>query len=327
MDENVNPSQDGHGTADPSTSLDNPENWNFSDPDDDQDNQDVAADEAEGETDEATDEDGQESENSDDDQEEGQDGDDADEDAAEIDETKLSGVTVTLSDGSQVDFPELKDGYLRRKDYQRKTQELANQRKKVGESESRLSATAEAFADFLAKQIPEPPDPQLMFTDPTRHYQMMQAHQIALNQVNTVLELGAKAKEVGGEISREDQIEALKAEDEKLVEMFPHAAKPDGRKKLFEQAKEGGLSLGYSAEELDAISDHRAVALAYYASIGLKAVEARKKAKAKVADAPPVTPAKRQKGSGEYRARRNAEAMKRLEQTGSIQDALAIDFD
>jgi len=56
----------------------------------------------------------------------------------------------------------------------------------------------------------------------------------------------------------------------------------------------------------------------------MEAEKAKAKATVKVAKAPPMTPNKRPL---EGKARSNQDAMKRLRQTGSIHDAMAIDFD
>lgn len=329
MDDNANSGFPVSGTSDPSTSLDNPDNWNFVDPEDEeiQANPQTSEEGTEGETDET--EDGQEADDdTSQDDEETEDEDAAsDDDAAEIDESKLSNVEVTLQDGSKHTLEELKTGFMMRRDYQTKTSELAVQRKRNEELQTRLSATADAFAEFLSKQIPDPPDQTLAFTDPGKFVQQKAVYEAAMAQIGAVLEMGGKAKEVGTAISEEQRVEALRAEDAKLRQSFPQTANPDGRKKFFDQAFAGAQALGISPDELNAITDHRAYGLAYYARIGMQAEAARKKAKAKVADVPPVQPAKRQKGSAETVARKNRDAMKRLAKSGSIHDAMMIDFE
>jgi hypothetical protein len=65
--------------------------------------------------------------------------------------------------------------------------------------------------------------------------------------------------------------------------------------------------------------------LAHYAKLGMAAEKAAAKAKTKVANVPPMVTNKRQPGNGKARA--NQDAMKRLDQTGSIEAAMAVDFD
>lgn len=102
--------------------------------------------------------------------EEPDDGDDADADgdddgeqpeAVEVDPE----TTYTLSDGTQVQGSELRDGYLRQADYTRKTQQLAAQRKKVEQREQQvtewLNGVKERPADAVlevAQQSEQPLD-------------------------------------------------------------------------------------------------------------------------------------------------------------------------
>ena len=76
------------------------------------------------------------------------------------------------------------------------------------------------------------------------------------------------------------------------------------------------------------MTDHRLFALAHYAKIGMEAQKAKATAAKKVASVPPVSPPKKAALSGDAQvARKNIEAMRRLSRTGSIADAMAVDFD
>jgi len=314
----------GTGTATPSdSSLDNPANWNFADPDDDQDTPETqtAESESDDEPAEAAESD-QEAEESDGEQPEAKEGDEPTEKAPGDD------VKVSLPGGEEVTLAELRNGYLRQSDYTRKTTQVAEQRRSLEDQSERLTRTATALAAFIEKQIPPPPDPQLMFSDHAAHYQQMQMHNAAMAQVRELLEMANAPKEVSKAINQESERERLTAENAKLAERFPETTKPDTRAKFFEVATGAARELGFSESELANVTDHRLFALAHYAKIGMEAQKAKATAAKKVASAPPVSPPKKAALSGDAQvARKNIEAMRRLSRTGSIADAMAVDFD
>lgn len=235
-------------------------------------------------------------------------------------------VTVTVN-GEKVPLSDLKAGYLRQADYSRKTQEVANSRRALEDMTGRVTKTVDAIASFLAKQIPDAPDPSLAMTSPGEYVQKKALHDAAVQQINTVLAQAGNVKAVAEEMTQQQRSDLIAAENAKLSERFPATVTQEGRKAFFDKAASAARDLGYSAEEIAAATDHRLFALAHYAQLGLAAEKAKTVAKAKVEGKPPVAPPKRQKGSEGERTRRNQEAMKRLARTGSIEDALLVDWD
>ncbi len=236
-------------------------------------------------------------------------------------------VTVTIN-GEQVALSDLKAGYMRQADYSRKTQEVANTRRNLEAMSARVETTVNAIADFLVKQIPEAPDPQLAMTNPGEFVQRKAMHEAAVQQVNALLSQAGEVKDVANKLTDEQRKDLLMQENAKLAEAFPQTATDEGRQEFFSTASTAAKELGYSDEEIQAVADSRMFALAHYAAIGMKAEKARDKAKAKVVNAPPVAPQKqRQQGGKQAAARKNKEAMKRLARSGSIHDAMQIDWD
>lgn len=307
----------------PSLSLDDAANLDFGDPetdteevaDDTQSNDEPveAADEADQETEEPADE-----EPSDDDVEQGDD----DPDAAEISDDIL----VPMADGKPLPLKEIKAGYLRQADYSRKTQELGNKRTALEALSNRVTASVEAVAEFLQSSIPKAPDPALALTNPGQHYREKALHDQAMAQVAALIEKANAPKDVLNTLTTEQRTEVLKTENAKLIEAFPTTTTPEGRKKFFEGTTSAARELGFTDEELAGTTDHRLFKLAHYARIGLAAEAAKAKATKKVANVPPVAPNKRQPGAQANVVRRNQDAMKRLTKSGSIHDAMDIDF-
>lgn len=312
-------------SVEPSTDLNNPENLNFLDSDDEeQNNQAEGTPGIESETDEAV-EDGQES----DDTDEQQTDDDPDAEGDEPDAEEPSDtVVVTLKGGEQVPLEELKLGYMRDRDYRHKTQETANKSKSLEDMTTRVVRTVDAIAAHLAGMLPEEPQPTLAIQNPNEYTRQKAIYDSAMAQVNAIIRLANEPKEVAGKLTKEQEDNLVALNDEKLAEAFPQTRKsPEERKKFFEQTFQTARDLGFTDEELKGQIDHRYFKLAYYARLGLQAEQAKGKALAKVAQAPPAVVVGKAKGAAAQQARANQDAMKKLSKTGSIKDAMSIDFD
>lgn len=287
--------------------TDTPETWDYHDPDDDQDT--VADQPTEGTDDEAGEAEGQETE--------------GEEPKASL-EASLDAV-VTLADGTKTTVADLHKGYLRQSDYTRKAQEVANERQALKSDVQRLEGITQAFIDHLAAAIPAEPSAALAMRDPATYTAQKAQYDAAMAQVLKLIELGQQPKAVGESLSKADTERMLGEENDKLTNLFPKTATREGRQKFFEDVQSVAGELGYSTDELRGVTDHRLFALAHWAKVGMDAAKAREKAQAKVEKAPPATP--RKPGQGAATANRNAEAMRKLGRSGSIKDALAIDWD
>jgi len=319
--ENATPSE-------PDTSND----WDYYDPDEDQDTADTPK---KPET-ESEDDNGQEAESAEDD-DEGTDDQDTDEDTDENsdedddpDETESKAINddvkITIEGYGELPLSEVKKGYLRQADYSRKTLETAEKAKTINAQAERVTRTVDAFASFLADQIPPEPPHTLAMTDHQAYVTQKAMHDAAMQQVNALLQMGAEPKAVVDSMSAEERQAKLLEENEKLIAAFPETSVPEKRQKFFQTAIDAAQAVGFSEAESKGHTDHRIYALAYWAKKGMAAEEARKAAKAKVASAPPAAPSKRQKGT-DANAKGNREAMRRLSKTGSIEDALLVDWD
>ena len=232
---------------------------------------------------------------------------------------------LELPDGTKLERDEVVKGYLRQSDYTRKTTEVAQRQKALEAESTRINGITEAVIDRLAQLIPAAPDSRLAYSDPNAYTRQKAAHDAAVSELQQIIQIGSQAKEAVGAVSQVDQQRVAAEENQKLVERFPETATPKGREAFFKQTAEAAQSVGFSIEELRGVTDHRMFALAHLASMGMKAQEAQGKAREKAAKAPPATPNKPSaKRNG---AARNREAMSRLSKTGSIQDALRVDWE
>ena len=313
MTDETNTSPEGGTDNVTPSDSDTPESWDYFDPDEDT--------EEEPNADEGTDDEAAEA-----DSEEGtEEADDQTDDEAAEDTADEPPRTVKMDDGEEVTIDDLKKGYLRQSDYTRKAQDVANERNTLKANLTRMERTQAAFVDYLTNMIPTPPEPSLAMSDPNRYTALKVQHDVALAKVQELIELGGNFKGQAQEISQEDQRKALAQEDAKLVQALPETATSEGREKFFNKISKVGQDFGFAPDELRWISDHRMFVVLDMARKGMEAEQAKSKVRAKAEKAPPATP--RKPGQANTKARRNADAMRRLSQSGSIKDALKVDFD
>jgi hypothetical protein len=308
--------------AEPSDGLDNsPETWDYADPDEEQDNPETkpAETDSNSETDEA--QQGQEAEEPDAEKTETEEK--TEKATAEPDDS----IVIAMPGGEKLELKELKSGYMRDRDYRHKTTDLANKRRELEALSTRVTQSANAISEVLMSQVPAAPDPSLALSDPVRYVQEKAQHEGAMAFVNSIVEKATSAKDVGNTLTQEQQAEVTKAEIAKLTEAFPEITKPEGQKKFFDATLSAAREIGFSDQELGAITDHRYFKVLHYAKLGMEAEAAKAKAAQKVVNVPPVAAQRRQAGPNAARARANQDAMKRLAQSGSIHDAMAVDFD
>lgn len=256
---------------------------------------------------------------------EGEATDDGTEEPAEPEEAEPEApAQISLPDGTQVTLDEAVKGYLRQADYTRKAQEVSQKRQALEADLQIVSGITEAFIDHLTKMVPPSPDPAMALRDPTGYVRAKATYDAAMAQVQQLIEIGKKPKEIGDKLSVADKQSLVAQENALLAERFPVVATPQGRQKFFESAATAAQELGFSMDELSGVTDHRMFALAHWANEGLKAAKARETAKAKVANVPPSTP---RKPGQPAQANRNTDAMRKLARSGSIRDAVKVDWE
>lgn len=231
---------------------------------------------------------------------------------------------IVLPDGTQVPLEEVTRGYLRQADYTRKVTEVATQRKALEADLQLVEGITQTFIDHLTKMVPAMPDPAMALRDPNGYVRAKAQYDAAMAQVQQLIEIGKQPKQIGEKLSQADMQAQIAAENAALAEKIPTVATPEGRRKFMESAAEAAQSAGFSMDDLQGVTDHRLFVLAHWANEGLKAAKARETAKAKVANVPPAAP---RKPGQPAQANRNADAMRKLARSGSIRDALKVDWD
>ena len=241
--------------------------------------------------------------------------------------TQAEDMIVTLKGGEQVPLEELKLGYMRERDYRHRIQDLTTQGLALESMSSRVAATASAIAELLAGQIPDEPPEELRLNDPQAYQRQWTVHMAGLEQLARVMALADERTGIAAELQSAAAEERLAAENAKLLEAFPQTGHDEGRHAFFTDAFETARELGFYDEEVREVVDHRVFKLAHYARLGLNAERARAKALQKVSAAPIPAPLMKAKTQGQQQRRESRDAMRRLTQSGSIRDAMAVNFE
>lgn len=233
----------------------------------------------------------------------------------------------TLPSGEKVSTKELISGYMKEKDYRLKSQIVAHKGKELDALTARVTHTVDALANYLASQLPDEPTQALAVQNPSEYVRQKAIYDAALGQIQMILNAGAEPKQIADALSEEATESKLAEENAALIAAFPELTKPEARDKFFSDAFRAGEELGFTQQEMAGFTDHRYLKVMHWALKGMQAEKARSKAMAKVENAPPITPATKAKSPAAAQARKNQDAMKRLAKTGSIKDALLVDFD
>jgi len=163
---------------------------------------------------------------------------------------------------------ELQSGYMRQSDYTRKTQQVAEGRKQADAELQALAAERQSYADQLAAveaalQQSEPSQEfwdNLNAEDPLEYVRQREAYRDrkeAMAQVQTEKE--RVHQEQMATLQAQAQ-ERLKQEGQKLLQAIPEWRDPDiAQKEKTAVYTYAQRHLGYTADELQAAGDHRAI--------------------------------------------------------------------
>jgi len=239
---------------------------------------------------------------------------------------------VTLPDGTQSTVKELVNGNLRERDYRMKTAEVGEARRSVIARSNQVEGVFNALVDHLAQHLPDEPDRSLLFSSDQNvvasYHQAKAMHEAAMEQLATITQMKAQATQAKEQGAAEQHAEKLKAENAALIAYMPELGDPKKRDDFNARARAAARHLGFQDAELNSATDSRMYLMAHFAYKGLEAESRAKNASKKVQNVPPANHVERraQKPS-EQKYRRQKERVARLVKSGSLKDALLVDFD
>ena len=279
--------------------------------------------------------------------EEEEEADEAEEESEETDEEAEEELlyAVKVDGGEQeVTLDELMKGYSRQSDYTKKTQELAEGRKAIGQLysqyNSEIGALQQERQQYVAalsqvvqhslsglEQYNNIDWETLKQEDPIEYFskrdelQQRQA-QLAANQQQ--MEQAQYQQNAQAQAQRDErQGKFANYHMAQLEEKLPEWKDPDQKTKIWNEAREFALSQGYAENEFDSLLDHR------HLLILLKAkkyddLQGNDISSKKVKNKPKVVRAGSPRGKQDSDKSKRTVKMKRLRNTGHVDDAASI---
>lgn len=250
--------------------------------------------------------------------------------APEGEETEEPRYAVKV-DGKTEEVPlsELLSGYSRFEDYHRKTTKLAEERRAFEAEAQAVRAERETYATLLSQleqqlsQAGEPDWDKLYQEDPIEYVRQRQLHEERERKREAARAEQARLTEAK-QREQHERLQALLVEEkQKLLAALPKWADPEVARQEREAIKGYAMrALGFSAEELDAIVDHRAVLTLHKAMAYDRLQASRAQLKQKRAPAPERTV--KPGSAGAVSPPPDQAARQRLRKTGSVRDAAAV---
>lgn len=261
----------------------------------------------------------------------------ASEDAEEVEEkdappaprlikVKLDGIEQELPE------PEVASGYLRQADYTKKTQALAEERRRFeAEEVARVREERQAYADRLAalqealetlapSQEPDWTEASKTLT-PEEFTQRFTAWKANRERIAKVEAEQARVRALHEEETAKERSKRLAVELERLHTAIPELKDPEKGKVLRQDLVDYATSIGYADDEVHSVEDHRALVLLHKARLWDESQKRRPKVEEKVDRA---LEALKPSGTKPAPKAKVADGLKsRLIQSGSVEDAAA----
>ena len=259
----------------------------------------------------------------------------------EIEETALYTVRVNGED-VEVTEDELVRGYSRQSDYTKKTQELAEYRKQLDGGAQYLQnevaqtqAARQEYVNAMSQAIESNYSIATQFENTDWERLKVEDREEYLTKRDEYREVQDKIRDLQGKQhhayehqNREVQSQhqrLLQEEHAKMVSILPEWAEPNTQRAIAKSVGEFALSRGYSQEELNQLVDHRSILVLMeakaFADMQGKQLKARAK---KVKNKPKVVRSSAKKEKADVNKVARTKQMKRLHETGRVQDAASL---
>jgi hypothetical protein len=259
------------------------------------------------------------------------------------------GETISLSDETEIDLGDgtrttLADLKASRKqvvefqrDYTRKTQAIADDRRTVEEKAQalvdrvqQLQAERETFLSVVQEFLPQPPKPPTVQPgeDPiawVEYQAQKEQYEQRIGKLNEVHQQRIAAQQQAEAERAKEMPKIVEQERAKLLDRFPKLKDPEVAKKTkTEMVDVFQREYGLTAEEVANVADSRVVAVMLDALEYRKLKAAAPAAKAKVEAKPPLVKAAKRPSPEAAKAKERQAMHDRLGKTGSRMDAVAI---
>lgn len=235
----------------------------------------------------------------------------------------------------EVTLDELRNGYQRQADYTRKSQALAEQRKAYEANLQAIQSEREQYSQALEVMAAQQKNELAQYEnidwktlkedDPMEYMEKRLEFQEARDKIVRVQQEQQRVAAEQQQRVQQQLSEIMQTEFTKLKEALPSYADPSSN--LKNELRDYGLSLGFSQQDLDSISDHRVVLVLHKAMLQDRAAQGTVR---KAKSSKPV-PKVVKSGTPESKTQRSKKASQqrreRLAKTGSTRDATSVFLD
>ena len=265
------------------------------------------------------------------------DSDDADdesgEDEAETEDANYQELFTVKVDGQEqkVTLDDLKRSYSGQAYIQKGMQDAANQKKEAEQVYQALLNDRQQLSELLQQmqsgdmlQAPVPPTRELFQRDPVKYMDEKLAYDEAKAEYDQQQAKLAQVQQQQNQSMQQAQQVYLQQEMQKLSEKIPEIADPKKGQKFKQDLVDYGMLVGYTAEELNSVMDHRAI-LVLDKARRYDALQASKpKAQAKAKSAKPMVKAGAKKSKTADSVKKRQAVVNRMRSTGSIDDVASF---
>lgn len=260
---------------------------------------------------------------------EGSESDLEDEDYDDGDDYESLDLSATVEvDGEETTVEELRNGYLRQKDYTRKTQELAESRKEIERERAEYAQLLPAMAQRIQQAAEQEPDwDKLYETDPNmaaraeRQWRKQQEERQA--QLEAVQSEQQRMQQLAAQKQQQMQQEYLAQQRTVLPEIIPEWRDAKVAAKEAHQIRDFLIGEGFTEQDVGGMTNATLVKLARKAMLYDRGETRAREVKAKPTKSRAKTLKSGSRASQPKRASAAQEAQKRARQTGRVQDAAA----
>ena len=235
----------------------------------------------------------------------------------------------------EVTLDELRNGYQRQADYTRKSQALAEQRKAYEANLQAIQSEREQYSQALQMMVAQQKNELSQYEnidwktlkedDPMEYTEKRLEFQEARDKIARVQQEQQRVAAEQQQRVQQQLSEIMQTEFTKLKEALPAYVDPSSN--LKNELRDYGLSLGFSQQDLDSISDHRVVLVLHKAMLQDRAAQGTVR---KAKSSKPV-PKVVKSGTPESKTQRSKKASQqrreRLARTGSTRDATSVFLD
>lgn len=263
------------------------------------------------------------------DEDEAEEPEDADASEKDAEPEAQDDVLIKMDDGSTITVSELKaKAATLETDNARISQEVANERRELQQMGTKVAETFDVLVSYLASELPPEPEPSLRHTNRNLFNEMRGLRADAFEKLQSLLQGKQGVESVTSQLSEIDFKREEAEENAKLIAAVPNLKDPARLAAANAKVLAYGLSIGFSEKEIKNTLDARIRRMAIDAAYGRDAREAAQKAKVQVKTAMASKPAATgiRPHANSMKAIERVNAVKRLQKTGSLADAMKLDF-